>query len=450
MLLSPSILPIHHGGVGVGVGSGSSPRDPSLGGTSFGGHHLSPPRGRPPLTTTATMTHQPQKPHHLSWITSTLVPPLPLQGELRITTPPSPFRQPESSASDSEEAPTSTGEGGDASLSSTSGARGPGVRGGPAAGEHAFLRPSPVRGSPVSPTAGGRSILSMLLERERNHSIASDATIIAREATAAERSSTQQHVAGVIGEVRGQGSEENAGFWSTSGSTSLSTTPPSDKTATPRAVNAQAASAQAQEENQLVFPTSSPVTTTPPSESPDDLRGHHGFVKKSSRRRRRVPDEEEGRAESADVDVTTPLLLGHDRQKQQKLASYGGTESPTDTASTSSPPAHILYATSAALERHAGLSSPHYSPTASPSKEIVKLLHTATQYASPKAFGEGVVTTLQTLPSVMLGLLLNILDGVSYGFIIFPAGPVFAGFGSMGVSMFFVTCVCQHDKKSSS
>ena len=43
------------------------------------------------------------------------------------------------------------------------------------------------------------------------------------------------------------------------------------------------------------------------------------------------------------------------------------------------------------------------------------------------------------LPPVFLGLLLNILDGVSYGMILFPAVAIFDGFGPMGVSLFFVT-----------
>lgn len=46
------------------------------------------------------------------------------------------------------------------------------------------------------------------------------------------------------------------------------------------------------------------------------------------------------------------------------------------------------------------------------------------------------------VPPVLLGVLMNILDGVSYGMIMFPTNlPVFAGFGGIGVSMFFVTCV---------
>ncbi|ORY32605.1 sulfate transporter family-domain-containing protein [Naematelia encephala] len=48
---------------------------------------------------------------------------------------------------------------------------------------------------------------------------------------------------------------------------------------------------------------------------------------------------------------------------------------------------------------------------------------------------------VKTLPSVVLGLLLNVLDGVSYGMILFPANPVFQDFGSLGVSMFFMSCI---------
>jgi SulP family sulfate permease len=59
--------------------------------------------------------------------------------------------------------------------------------------------------------------------------------------------------------------------------------------------------------------------------------------------------------------------------------------------------------------------------------------------ASPRSVKDGLIATVACLPAVLLGLLLNILDGVSYGFIIFPPGPTFPGFGALGVSMFFVT-----------
>ncbi|KAK4702198.1 sulfate permease, SulP family, partial [Phenoliferia sp. Uapishka_3] len=46
------------------------------------------------------------------------------------------------------------------------------------------------------------------------------------------------------------------------------------------------------------------------------------------------------------------------------------------------------------------------------------------------------------IPAVILGTLMNILDGVSYGMIMFPTNiPVFANFGGIGVSMFFVSCL---------
>ncbi|WVQ99241.1 hypothetical protein IAU59_006373 [Kwoniella sp. CBS 9459] len=52
-----------------------------------------------------------------------------------------------------------------------------------------------------------------------------------------------------------------------------------------------------------------------------------------------------------------------------------------------------------------------------------------------------VVEPVLALPSVVLGLLLNVLDGVSYGMILFPANAVFVDFGSLGVSMFFMSCI---------
>lgn len=66
----------------------------------------------------------------------------------------------------------------------------------------------------------------------------------------------------------------------------------------------------------------------------------------------------------------------------------------------------------------------------------------------------GLAQAAASLPAVVLGMLLNILDGVSYGvstfpdgvlhtnilqMIIFPAGEIFANFAGIGVSMFFIT-----------
>jgi SulP family sulfate permease len=50
--------------------------------------------------------------------------------------------------------------------------------------------------------------------------------------------------------------------------------------------------------------------------------------------------------------------------------------------------------------------------------------------------------SLQTLSAVFLGLLLNLLDALSYGYILFPLGsPIFAQTGPDGISIFFVSCI---------
>ncbi|KAI9758153.1 MAG: hypothetical protein M4579_003186 [Chaenotheca gracillima] len=55
---------------------------------------------------------------------------------------------------------------------------------------------------------------------------------------------------------------------------------------------------------------------------------------------------------------------------------------------------------------------------------------------------QGLVRPLGYLPAVVLGLLLNILDALSYGMILFPLGtPIFADLGPDGISMFYVSCI---------
>ncbi|KAK0731451.1 sulfate transporter family-domain-containing protein [Lasiosphaeris hirsuta] len=53
-----------------------------------------------------------------------------------------------------------------------------------------------------------------------------------------------------------------------------------------------------------------------------------------------------------------------------------------------------------------------------------------------------VVAPLTCLPAVIVGLLLNILDALSYGMILFPLGsPIFSGLGSAGISIFYVSTI---------
>ncbi|KAF2018722.1 sulfate transporter family protein-like protein [Aaosphaeria arxii CBS 175.79] len=67
--------------------------------------------------------------------------------------------------------------------------------------------------------------------------------------------------------------------------------------------------------------------------------------------------------------------------------------------------------------------------------------------SSPKTYTKeaaiaGATASLQTLSAVFLGLLLNILDALSYGYILFPLGEsVFSKTGPDGISIFFVSCI---------
>ncbi|WWC89504.1 uncharacterized protein L201_004428 [Kwoniella dendrophila CBS 6074] len=72
----------------------------------------------------------------------------------------------------------------------------------------------------------------------------------------------------------------------------------------------------------------------------------------------------------------------------------------------------------------------------------VKVWTNSMKKVSAKDIAKGmVVEPIKNIPSVILGLLLNLLDGVSYGMILFPANAIFVDFGSLGVSMFFVSCI---------
>ncbi|KAK2877756.1 hypothetical protein FQN49_001232 [Arthroderma sp. PD_2] len=62
---------------------------------------------------------------------------------------------------------------------------------------------------------------------------------------------------------------------------------------------------------------------------------------------------------------------------------------------------------------------------------------------SKKAIYEnGVELPISLLPAVFLGLLLNVLDALSYGMILFPLGePIFSAMGADGIAMFYVSTI---------
>ncbi|KAJ7153000.1 sulfate transporter family-domain-containing protein [Mycena filopes] len=78
-------------------------------------------------------------------------------------------------------------------------------------------------------------------------------------------------------------------------------------------------------------------------------------------------------------------------------------------------------------------STPLLPPRPGPKRQTTKTLESLAATTLKQA--------AQALPAVVLGCLLNILDGVSYGMIIFPTSAPFDDLGPMGVSLFFVSCV---------
>ncbi|KAF1840643.1 sulfate transporter family protein-like protein [Cucurbitaria berberidis CBS 394.84] len=67
--------------------------------------------------------------------------------------------------------------------------------------------------------------------------------------------------------------------------------------------------------------------------------------------------------------------------------------------------------------------------------------------ANPKNYSKdalvsGALGSVQIISAVFLGLLLNLLDALSYGYILFPLGsPIFSQTGPDGISIFFVSCI---------
>ncbi|PYI12411.1 sulfate transporter family protein [Aspergillus sclerotiicarbonarius CBS 121057] len=72
----------------------------------------------------------------------------------------------------------------------------------------------------------------------------------------------------------------------------------------------------------------------------------------------------------------------------------------------------------------------------------VRVLANSKSWDGQTVWREGIVYPLSLLPSVFLGLLLNILDALSYGMILFPLSEsVFSDLGSDGISMFYVSTI---------
>lgn len=84
----------------------------------------------------------------------------------------------------------------------------------------------------------------------------------------------------------------------------------------------------------------------------------------------------------------------------------------------------------------------HHYPSFKAAKRTAVTLSNPKSWDGRKILQEAVIRPVGMLPSVFLGLLLNLLDALSYGIILFPLGEeVFSQMGADGVSMFYVSCI---------
>lgn len=84
----------------------------------------------------------------------------------------------------------------------------------------------------------------------------------------------------------------------------------------------------------------------------------------------------------------------------------------------------------------------HHYPSFHTAKSVVRVLANPKGWDLKQVASAVIVAPVKTLPAVFLGLLLNLLDALSYGIILFPLGEeVFSDLGADGVSMFYVSCI---------
>ncbi|SPN97053.1 related to sulfate transporter [Cephalotrichum gorgonifer] len=127
-----------------------------------------------------------------------------------------------------------------------------------------------------------------------------------------------------------------------------------------------------------------------------------------------------------ELDEQTPLL-SQVGSKQGSIRPRWGSSRDGDLEAQRWEPSRIQR-----LGHHVKYSAAKYSAIlSSPSKWDKRAIWTS-----------AVVAPVSYLPAVLVGLLLNILDALSYGMILFPlANPIFSHLGSAGISIFYVSTI---------
>ncbi|KAF2833369.1 hypothetical protein CC86DRAFT_8656 [Ophiobolus disseminans] len=119
--------------------------------------------------------------------------------------------------------------------------------------------------------------------------------------------------------------------------------------------------------------------------------------------------------------LPVPRLTRHDPQPASQPKKQ-----PSERSSASSLPLRLKESLGAGREHVARLKRTVMNP----------------KHYTTKSLASAAIASGQTASAVFLGLLLNILDSLSYGYILFPLGAeVFSQTGPDGISIFFVSCI---------
>ncbi len=152
----------------------------------------------------------------------------------------------------------------------------------------------------------------------------------------------------------------------------------------------------------------------------------------------KITNRNDNLTDAYDINETSPLLnLSNAGNNYNVQSTNNGSLSPTNT-SPSARPSHSdsIPNISVHLEADEESLMPTIKSKFLSNCQKLKTINKET------ILDECIIKPIRLIPSVFLGVLLNILDGLSYGMIMFPIGePIFSHLGPAGLSMFYVSCI---------
>jgi SulP family sulfate permease len=177
----------------------------------------------------------------------------------------------------------------------------------------------------------------------------------------------------------------------------------------------------------------SPPSTSPPNEESEQTAKSNGHTAASRRATRSRTDEGQTRLvityNGVSEDERTPLLAKSKVPEAHVHPDYIAGEGDLEDQRPKKKPYWARLHKASAWPRKQGT-------------EIAHTIFTPRNWNTKAVWKNAVVAPAGYLPAVILGLLLNVLDALSYGMILFPLGqPIFESLGSAGISMFYISCI---------